>query len=73
MAEIILKIIKEIEAKKRADNRLPNYALLFDVIQAAKTHNGINPDQTRQSLNELHQSGQIETGDTINDKYIISK
>lgn len=73
MAEIILKIIKEIEAKKRADNRLPNYALLFDVIQAAKTHNGITPDKTRQSLNELHQSGRIETGDTINDKYIISK
>lgn len=57
MDKNILGIIKDIHDRKK--NRDPNFAtykeLLFEV---------------RRILNELHESGLIEVGNTLNDKYI---
>ena len=68
LKNIILKII----AEKKARNIEPAHALFRDVFDRAKIE-GIASDDIRKGLNELFINGEIEVGDTLNDKYIKIK
>ena len=68
LKNIILKII----AEKKARNIEPAHALFRDVFDRAKIE-GITSDEIRKGLNELFINGEIEVGDTLNDKYIKIK
>jgi hypothetical protein len=65
LKNIILKVI----AEKKARNIEPNHALFKDVFDRA-TIEGIAADEIRKGLNELYLAGEIEVGNTLNDKYI---
>ena len=65
LKNIILKII----AEKKARNIEPAHALFRDVFDRA-TIEGITSDEIRNGLNELFINGEIEVGDTLNDKWI---
>ena len=65
LKNIILKII----ANKKARNIEPTHALFKDVFDRA-TIEGIAADEIRNGLNELFINGEIEVGDTLNDKWI---
>ena len=62
---IILKVI----ADKKQRNIEPTHALFKEVFDRA-TIEGIAADEIRNGLNELFIAGEIEVGDTINDKWI---
>ena len=62
---IILKII----ADKKARNIEPTHALFKEVFDRA-TIEGIATDEIRKGLNELYLAGEIDVGDTLNDKWI---
>ena len=62
---IILKII----ADKKKSNIEPTHALFKEVFDRA-TIEGIAADEIRKGLNELFINGEIEVGDTLNDKWI---
>ncbi len=64
----ILKII----ADKKARNIEPTHALFKDVFDRA-TIEDIAADEIRKGLNELFIAGEIEVGDTLNDKWIKIK
>ena len=68
LKNIILKII----AEKKARNIEPAHALFRDVFDRA-TIEGIAADEIRNGLNELYLAGEIEVGETLNDKYIKIK
>ena len=61
----ILKVI----ADKKKRNIEPAHALFRDVFDRAKVE-GITSDEIRKGLNELFINGEIEVGDTLNDKWI---
>ena len=65
LKNIILKII----AEKKARNIEPTHALFKEVFDRA-TIEGIAADEIRKGLNELFINGEIEVGDTLNDKWI---
>ena len=65
LKNIILKVI----ANKKARNIEPTHALFKEVFDRA-TIEGIAADEIRNGLNELFINGEIEVGDTINDKWI---
>ena len=65
LQNIILKII----ADKKQRNIEPTHALFKDVFDRA-TIEGIAADEIRKGLNELFIAGEIEVGDTLNDKWI---
>ena len=65
LKNIILKII----ADKKQRNIEPTHALFKEVFDRA-TIEGIAADEIRNGLNELYLAGEIEVGDTLNDKYI---
>ena len=65
LKNIILKII----AYKKARNIEPTHALFKDVFDRA-TIEGIAADDIKKGLNELFVAGEIEVGETINDKWI---
>ena len=65
LKNIILKVI----AKKKAMNIEPTHALFKEVFDRA-TIEGIAADEIRNGLNELFINGEIEVGDTLNDKWI---
>ena len=65
LKNIILKII----AEKKARNIEPAHAFFRDVFARA-TIEGIAADEIRNGLNELYLGGEIEVGETINDKWI---
>ena len=65
LKNIILKII----ADKKARNIEPTHALFKDVFDRA-TIEGIAADEIKKGLNELYINGEIEVGDTLNDKWI---
>ena len=69
---MILKIINQISSEKKASNIEPTHALFKDVFDRA-TIKGIAADEIRNGLNELFINGEIEVGDTLNDKYIKIK
>ena len=65
LKNIILKVI----ADKKQRNIEPTHALFKEVFDRA-TIEGIAADEIRNGLNELYLAGEIEVGETINDKYI---
>ena len=67
---MLKNIILEITAEKKASNIEPTHALFKDVFDRA-TIEGMAADEVRKGLNELFINGEIEVGDTINDKWII--
>lgn len=65
LKNIILKVISE----KKARNIEPTHAIFKEVFDRA-TIEGIAADEIKNGLNELYLAGEIEVGDTINDKWI---
>ena len=65
LKNIILKVI----ADKKQRNIEPAHALFKEVFDRA-TIEGIAADEIRDELNELYLAGEIEVGDTLNDKWI---
>ena len=65
LKNIILKVI----ADKKQRNIEPNHATFKDVFDRA-TIEGIAADEIRNGLNELFINGEIEVGNTLNDKWI---
>ena len=65
LKNIILKIISD----KKQRNIEPTHALFKEVFDRA-TIEGIAADEIRKGLNELFLAGEIEVGDTLNDKWI---
>ena len=55
--------------RQKARNIEPTHALFKDVFDRA-TIEGIVSDEIRNGLNELFINGEIEVGDTLNDKWI---
>ena len=66
---MLKNIILEIIADKKQRNIEPTHALFKDVFDRA-TIEGIAADEIKSGLNELFINGEIEVGDTLNDKYI---
>ena len=66
---MLKNIILEIIAKKKAMNIEPTHALFKEVSDRA-TVESIAADEIRKGLNELFINGEIEVGETINDKWI---
>ena len=64
MKEKVLKLIKQIIAKKIKERIEPNYVLHADLLQY------YSPDQLKDPLNELFQEGKIRIGNTINSTWI---
>ena len=65
LKNIILKIISD----KKQRNIEPMHATFKDVFDRA-TIEGIAADDIKNGLNELFINGEIEVGETINDKWI---
>lgn len=65
LKNIILKVISE----KKARNIEPTHAIFKEVFDRA-TIEGVAADEIRNGLNELFINGEIEVGDTLNDKWI---
>jgi hypothetical protein len=63
--ERIIDIIRRIEARKTAANRVPSHATFVEVANAYG-----NADEAREELNRLYREGKIEAGRTLNDRYI---
>ena len=66
---MLKNIILEIIAEKKQRNIEPTHALFKDVFDRA-TIEGMAADEVRKGLNELFIAGEIEVGDTLNDKWI---
>ena len=69
---MLKNIILEIIAEKKASNIEPTHALFKNVFDRA-TIEGMAADEVRNGLNELFIAGEIEVGETINDKWIKIK
>ena len=65
LKNIILKVITD----KKQRNIEPTHALFKEVFDRA-TIESIAADEIRKGLNELFINGEIEVGDTLNDKWI---
>ena len=66
---MLKNIILEVIADKKQRNIEPTHALVKEVFDRA-TIEGIAADEIRNGLNELYLDGEIEVGDTLNDKWI---
>ena len=66
---MLKNIILEIIADKKQRNIEPAHALFKEVFDRA-TIEGIAADDIRNGLNELYLAGEIEVGNTLNDKWI---
>ena len=69
---MLKNIILEIIAENKASNIEPTHALFKDVFDRA-TIEGMAADEVRKGLNELFINGEIEVGETLNDKWIKIK
>ena len=69
MNNMLKNIILEIISDKKQRNIEPTHALFKEVFDRA-TIEGIAADDIRNGLNELYLAGEIEVGDTLNDKWI---
>ena len=67
---MLKSIILEITADKKARNIEPTHATFKEVYSIAISK-GLSVADVRNGLNELYLAGEIEVGDTLNDKYII--
>jgi len=61
MKEIVLELIKAMEAKKTAENIDPGHVTGMDLKQVIKV-----------SLTELYREGRIKYGKTLNDYYVMA-
>ena len=66
---MLKNIILEITADKKARNIEPTHATFKEVSSIAMSK-GLSLADVRNGLNELYLAGEIEVGDTLNDKYI---
>ncbi len=66
---MLKNIILEITADKKARNIEPTHATSKEVYSIAISK-GLSVTDVRNGLNELYLAGEIEVGDTLNDKYI---
>ena len=69
---MLKNIILEITADKKARNIEPTHAM-FKEVYARAISKGLSAADMRNGLNELYLAGEIEVGDTLNDKYIRIK
>ena len=69
---MLKNIILEITADKKARNIEPTHATYKEVYSIAISK-GLSVSDVRNRLNELYLAGEIEVGDTLNDKYIRVK
>ena len=69
---MLKNIILEITADKKARNIEPTHAL-YKEVYAIAISKGLSVEEVRNGLNELYLAGEIEVGDTLNDKYIKIK
>ena len=69
---MLKNIILEITADKKARNIEPTHALFKEVYSIAKGK-GLSVEDVKNGLNELYLAGEIEVGDTLNDKWIKLK
>ena len=69
---MLKSIILEITADKKARNVEPTHATYKEVYSIAISK-GLSVTDVRNGLNELYLAGEIEVGDTLNDKYIKIK
>lgn len=60
--EALLSELKYIERKKRETGRIPTYTIQMEL----KRH-------IAHTLNSLHKDGKIDVGNTLNDKYILTR
>ena len=66
---MLKSIILEITANKKSRNIEPTHAIYKEVYSIAISK-GLSVSDVRNGLNELYLAGEIEVGDTLNDKYI---
>ena len=66
---MFFKIINQISNEKKAKGIEPTHALFKEVFDRA-TIEGIAADDIKNGLNEFFINGEIEVGDTLNDKWI---
>jgi hypothetical protein len=69
---MLKNIILEITTDKKARNIEPTHAIFKEVYSIAVSK-GLSGAEVRNGLNELYLAGDIEVGDTLNDKYIKIK
>ena len=69
---MLKNIILEITADKKKRSIEPTHAILKEIYSIAKGK-GLSVADVRNGLNELYLAGEIEVGDTLNDKYIRIK
>ena len=69
---MLKNIILEITADKKKRSIEPTHALFKEVYSIAKSK-GLSIEDVKDGLNELYLAGEIEGGDTLNDKYIRIK
>ena len=69
---MLKNIILEITADKKSRNIEPTHATYKEVYSIAISK-GLSVADVRNGLNELYLAGEIEVGDTLNDKYIRVK
>lgn len=69
---MLKNIILEITADKKARHIEPTHATSKEVYDIAISK-GLSVAEVRNGLNELYLAGEIEVGDTLNDKYIKIK
>jgi len=68
MKTLILETTRQIEAEKRANNRVPRYALLSEICQRLQ----VSKTVLLPELKKMQTAGAVfGTGDTINDNYIL--
>ena len=69
---MLKNIISEITADKKKRNIEPTHTLYKEVYAIAKSK-GLSIEEVKNGLNELYLAGEIEVGDTLNDKWIKIK
>lgn len=65
----ILEVISDIEKDKKSRKVMPTHALLTEVITKAKQA-GITREEVLEEIEHRAYWGEIEIGNTINDKFI---
>jgi hypothetical protein len=69
---MLKNIILEITSDKKARNIEPTHATYKEVYSICQKQ-GFSATSIKSGLNELYLAGEIEVGDTLNDKYIKIK
>lgn len=67
----VLEIIKRMEEEKRQAKKAPSHVMFID-LQRECIVSGMSKEELSKELNRLYKAGEIDTGKTINDRYIKS-